>query len=405
MRVVIIHDNASISGGAQKVAITEAVALADRGIDVSYFSAVGPVEFMLSDANIPVVCLNQVELKDQLCGIKNRILGFLRGLWNKESYRQLNSLLSTYDPKDTILHIHGWSLALSPSIFKVISDKRFKTVMTCHDYEINCPGRTYFNYHTNAICFAKGMSGCCIITNCDKRSYAQKIYRVIREMVFYHYARKCDLSLIYLSEFSKRLVEKDLRLKTKGYIVPNLIDIPESEEVLTSQNKLYLFIGRLNPEKGGKLFCEAITKAGVDGAVIGIGSEFASLKKQYPNITFYGWKTQQEMVPIIKHTRCLIMTSICYEGAPLTIPEIQCAYALPCIVPSPSGAADYIQHGKNGLIFRSGDLQDLMSCIGMLRDDKIVESMTNECRTTSNRDAYSREKHVDLLLTTYSEIL
>ena len=99
------------------------------------------------------------------------------------------------------------------------------------------------------------------------------------------------------------------------------------------------------------MFCEAITRANVKGIVIGEGIEYEKLRNQYTNIEFSGWKTAKEMSTIIPKCRCLIMSSICYEGAPLTIPEIQGGYSLPCIVPTPSGAVDYICDEKNGLIF------------------------------------------------------
>lgn len=405
MKIIIIHDNATITGGAQKVAITEAAALFDKGYDVTYFSAVGPVDPILKERNVDVICLGQKELKDELGGKLAKIQGMLRGLYNKKAYHELDNLLKKYDQKDTIIHIHGWSLALSPSIFKAINKNGFKVAITCHDYEINCPVRTYFNYRTNTMCKIKGMSRQCICTHCDKRSYAQKLYRVIRERLFYRYAKKAELSLIYLSEFNKKLIEKDLRLKVNGYIVPNLIDIPPVVHVDAKNNHKYLFIGRLNPEKGGRLFCEAVTKAGVDGLVIGAGAQYEELKKEFPNIEFAGWKTADEMSSLIPNGRCFVMSSIWYEGAPLTIPEIQGAYGLPCIVPDPSGAVNYITHNENGLIFRSGDLNGLVESIKMIEDDDTVDRMTINCKRMFCPELYTQETHIKNLINAYEKII
>jgi glycosyltransferase involved in cell wall biosynthesis len=405
MNVIIIHDNAMITGGAQKVAITEAVALSEQGYKVIYFAAVGPIDPALLNSNVKVEILGQNELKDALNGKYEKIKGALRGLYNREAYKKLNELLKKFDNKNTIVHIHGWSLALSPYIFKAIYENGFKVAITCHDYEINCPVRTYFNYKLNKMCDKNGMSLSCIMCNCDKRSYIQKVYRVIRERIFYRYARKCDLSLIYLSEFNKNIIEREKRLTTKGYIVPNLVEIPEYVNVNTKQNELYLFIGRLNPEKGCELFCEAITRANVKGIVIGEGIEYEKLRKQYTNIEFSGWKTAKEMSTIIPKCRCLIMSSIWYEGAPLTIPEIQGGYSLPCIVPTPSGAVDYICDEKNGLIFKSGDIDSLVNCIVKLKDDKFVEKLTINCKKEFDREKYTKNTHISRLVNVYEKIL
>jgi hypothetical protein len=63
MNVIIIHDNAMITGGAQKVAITEAVALSEQGYKVIYFAAVGPIDPALLNSKVKVEILGQNELK------------------------------------------------------------------------------------------------------------------------------------------------------------------------------------------------------------------------------------------------------------------------------------------------------------------------------------------------------
>lgn len=405
MNVIIIHDNAMITGGAQKVAITEAVALSEQGHRVVYFAAVGPIDALLLNSNVEVKILGQNELKDSLNGKYQKFIGAARGLFNIEAYKELNNLLKKFSNKNTVVHIHGWSLALSPSIFKAIYENGFKVALTCHDYEINCPVRTYFNYKTNKMCKKKGMSLKCVMCNCDKRSYIQKLYRVVRERIFYKYARKCHLSLIYLSEFNKKIIENGKKINVKGYIVPNLIDIPKYVKVNTKENDLYLFIGRLNPEKGCRLFCKAVTKANVKGVVIGEGTEYDELRKQYDNIKFVGWKTTDEMSEIIQQGRCLVMSSVCYEGAPLTIPEVQGGYSLPCIVPDPSGAVDYICNEKNGLIFKNGSLDSLVECLLKMKDDEFTEILTNNCKKNFVYEKYTQNTHIKKLLKSYESIL
>ncbi|MBE7245076.1 MAG: glycosyltransferase family 1 protein, partial [Actinomycetospora chiangmaiensis] len=44
MHVVLVADHASINGGQAKVAIESALGLAARGVRVSLFAAVGPVD-------------------------------------------------------------------------------------------------------------------------------------------------------------------------------------------------------------------------------------------------------------------------------------------------------------------------------------------------------------------------
>ena len=71
-KIILVYDFAFINGGAAKVAITEAIALAERGYDVTFFAGVGPVDEKIISAGVKVVCLEQTELKDRLGGLKGK---------------------------------------------------------------------------------------------------------------------------------------------------------------------------------------------------------------------------------------------------------------------------------------------------------------------------------------------
>ncbi len=404
-KIILVYDFACINGGAAKVAITEAVALAERGYDVTFFAGVGPVDEKLKSAGVKVVCLEQTELKNQLSGLKGKLKGAAQGFWNTYAENKFAELLSSYSPQNSIVHFHGWSLALSPALFSVTAKRGFKIAITTHDYEVDCPVRTYFNYHKGKMCDCAAMSYKCIFTNCDKRSYVQKLYRIIRQKKLISLLRKNDVSLICLSEFNKSIIEHDLKFNCKRYIVPNLIDIPQKIETCPENNKFYLFVGRFNPEKGVELFCEAVLKAGVKGIAIGDGDQIEELKKKYPNVEFCGWLTAEKMRPYIMKSRCFVVPSLWYEGAPLTVPEIQCAYALPCIVPTPCGAQEYIEHGKNGYIFKSGDLSELVKYMEEFKDDALVHNMHENCLKISYKSQYEASSHINTLIKCYSLIL
>ncbi len=404
-KIILVYDFACINGGAAKVAITEAVALAERGYDVTFFSGVGPVDEKLTSTGVKVVCLEQNELKDQLGGVIGKIKGAVQGFWNTYAEKKFAELLSLYSPKDTIVHFHGWSLALSPALFSVTAKRGFKIAITTHDYEVDCPVRTYFNYHKGEMCKCTAMSLKCIITNCDKRSYAQKLYRIIRQKKLISLLRKNDVSLICLAEFNKSIIERDLKFDCKRYIVPNLIDVPPKADICPEKNEYYLFVGRFNPEKGIELFCEAVSKAGVKGIAIGDGDQIEELKKKYPNVEFCGWLTTEQMRPYIMKSRCLIVPSLCYEVGPLTVPEIQCAYALPCIVPTLCGVRENIEHSKTGYIFKSGDISELVKNIEALKDDALVHNMHENCLRASYKSQYEASNHIKTLIKCYLSIL
>lgn len=362
MNVIIVYDFAYVNGGAAGVAIAEALALAEENYPVTFFSAVGPVDSRLLESSVDVICLHQQELKAQLGGPASKIKGAIQGMVNREAVSRLSSLLKGFDPKNTIVHVHGCTLALSPAIFTAIKKHHFKVALTCHDYELNCPTRTYFDYKAGAMCTLRGMSAQCVCTNCDKRSRMQKLYRVLREYMLWRFIKGSDLSLIYLSEFNKDIMERDLHFKCNGYIVPNVVNIPPKRRISPASNHRFLFVGRLNPEKGVELFCEAVTRAGVEADVIGDGELYESMREKYPNVTFHGWKTQEEMVSIIQKARCFIMSSICYDKT--LVDKVKAVYPdtvhIPYI-PAPSHL-EITSHAHIGIVFYKDDSLNRAYC-------------------------------------------
>lgn len=404
IRIVLVHDFAYVNGGSAKVAITEAIALAEGKYDVAYFAGVGPIASCLTQAGVHVVCADQSELKNQLGGIGQKLHGAIQGFWNNFAVQQFAMFLENYQPENTIIHFHCWSLALSQALFSVTAKRKFKIIITCHDYELNCPARTYYNFKKKEICSCKAMSIRCVLTDCDKRSYFQKIYRIIRQRVLYKLLKRNEVSIIHVGEMNKEFMDRELRIKCKEFIINNPVNIQPRINCHPEYNNRFLYIGRFSEEKGIEMFCEAVTKAGVEADAIGGGEEVKRLREKYKNVTFHGWLTPQEMVIYLKKARCLIVSSRWIEIGPLTVPEVQCAYHLPCIVPSKCGVLDDVEKNQSGLIYKIGDLDDLIRCIELAKNDSEIKRMSENCEAIDMRK-YSVMSHIYQLTNVYDIIL
>ena len=89
MKVIIVSDYAMVNGGAGKIALESACALADIVDEVTVFTAIGePAHFLLERENLKVISLGQKPVTAQ--SYKNSIIG---GLWNKEAQRRFAKLL------------------------------------------------------------------------------------------------------------------------------------------------------------------------------------------------------------------------------------------------------------------------------------------------------------------------
>lgn len=344
--VVIVNDFNYTQGGASKVAIDTARILKEENINVIFFSAVNKENEKID--GVKYISTNQNEALKE----KNKIKGAFNGIYNLKARKEFKQLLNTLDKDTTIIHVHGWTKALSSSVFDIAFKMKFKVVLTLHDYFTACPNGGYFNYKQNEICHLKPLSWKCIKCNCDSRNYGFKLYRIVRQFVQNKIVKLNDRleNVIAISEFSEKILKPTLGKNTKITRIYNPIDIDENaEKVDPSKNEYYLYVGRISKEKGVDLFCRAITELGYKGIAVGDGDEKIKLEKQYPNIEFAGWKNKDEVKQYMKGAKALIFPSRWYEGAPLTPLEAM-QYGIPCLASSVSSATEYIE--DNGRIFK-----------------------------------------------------
>ena len=358
--IIIVNDFDYTQGGASKVAIDTANLLSEsnESLNVYFFSGSHSDSSNLNDKIIKV-CTNQGEaLKD-----KNKIRGFLNGIYNFKAKGELKELLKSLDKNNTIIHVHGWTKCLSSSVFDVAFKMKFKVVLTLHDYFTACPNGGYFDYKKNEICHLKPLSWKCIKCNCDSRNYAFKLYRILRQLIQNKIVKLNDRleSVITISDFSEKILSNTLNNSTKIFRLYNPIDFDnESNEINFKSNNYYLFVGRIAREKGIEEFCKAITKANAKGIVVGDGPEKEMLSKKYQEINFVGWKNRNDVKDYMKKAKALIFSSKWYETMGMTVVEAE-MLGIPCIVNRNTAASEFIIDKKNGFLY--SNLEELILLI------------------------------------------
>jgi hypothetical protein len=106
--VVVLNDFCHVQGGASGVAINEAVALAALGLDVTFIGAVGPICEELRAAPVKVLCLDQPELADAAQHPRGH-----REHACRVARSRRRSRLAALEPRQTIVHLHGYTKALT----------------------------------------------------------------------------------------------------------------------------------------------------------------------------------------------------------------------------------------------------------------------------------------------------
>ncbi|EJT5933916.1 glycosyltransferase family 4 protein [Clostridium perfringens] len=395
--IVIINDFSYINGGAAKVAISSAVGLKKKGYNVIYYTSVGNIDTDLIDSGVKVITLNG---EDILNG--NFIESIFSGIWNKKAYKNLKDILAKLSPKDTIIHIHGWTKAMSSSVIKACIDSNFKFIFTAHDYFSICPNGGLYNYQKNNICNTRPLSLKCLFTNCDSRRYSHKLWRYCRGIVQNKYMKECK-NMIALSnnngEVIKRII-KDINV----FYINNPIDLNKQDRVKVELNKKIAFIGRLSKEKGVDLLVEATKDYEYEVEIIGDGVLRENIKNINPKVNITGWLNSDELLEKLKSIRTLVLPSRWYEGMPNVVLEAM-SMGIPVITSDICNAKEIIKEGKNGFIFKNNSVKSLSSELNKINDDNRIKDISKYAYNLYWSNSYSLEKHIKSLEAVYEEIL
>jgi glycosyltransferase involved in cell wall biosynthesis len=372
LAVIVISDFAETNGGAAQVALASAFGLAANGHRVTIFSAVAPTSEVPTHPNLTLVITGQYEIAMD----PNRLRAMVQGIWNSKARAMLRLTLKDFDPKNTIVHLHGWSKALSSSVVRECVNKSFKVVCTLHDYFVACPNGGFYNFRTNNICYLRPMSVPCILENCDSRSYAQKSWRVARQVVqrqFGGIPGKIS-AFVAVSKFSKAVLQSYLPSGSRLFEIQNPVISHKDPPALIDEASPFLYVGRLSPEKGGVLLASAAAELDCDLVFVGAGVSRPDIEMRDRKARFTGWLPRSEALNWMKRARALVLPSLWYETQGLVVLEAA-AFGVPAIVPDTSAARDLVKDGYSGLWFKGGDANSLRAAMERLMETEVAQNM------------------------------
>jgi glycosyltransferase involved in cell wall biosynthesis len=404
LNILLINDTAYLNGGAAKLAIAEALGLAERGHRVLFLAAVRPIDEALgSHPNIEVVCTDQYDLLAD----PNRLRAFAQGWWNGKAHRMASSLARSLDPAETVVHLHIWSRALSSSVARAVLDARLPTVCTLHDFLLACPTGSFFLHDQQKICSLTPMGRECVRTNCDARTYSQKLWRVGRQVIQQHFGHVPSQLKDYIvhsrlvAEVMTPYLPKDAVL----YDVPVYIEAEMVPPALPAENEGIVYLGRLVAEKGVVMLARSAAEEGLGVTFVGSGPLAGDIQAVNPNAVITGWADKAACIKHVRRGRALVFPSLWYETLGLVVLEAA-AQGIPSIVPDSGAARETVEDRVTGLHYRGGDEVDLRAKMKELQDPQLAARLG---RTAYERfwagRFHSLDGHARDLEATYEKVL
>jgi glycosyltransferase involved in cell wall biosynthesis len=369
MHAIIIADFGEISGGAQRVAIESARALAEMGTRVTFIHAVEGAAAQLSHPGIERICLKLQDVWD--LGAVN---GAAAGIWNNRAAEAMRGALAPYvGSTSTVLHLHQWTRALSPSIFPVLRETNLPLFVTAHDYFLACPNGVLFRFDLGEPCLLHPMSARCIATNCDSNSYLHKAVRVMRTAATQRATRGAEVNLIHVSDRGRDILTPLLPPSWRHYRLDNPVSIAKAAPVDSMTGRSFAFIGRLTPEKGAILVARAAARAGAPILFIGDGPASTEIQTICSHAEITGWIPAAMVETLLRtRVRALVAPSLWPETGPLTVYEAS-AVGLASIVSNRCGACERV--GKSSGFVIEPTVEEIARAFERLRDDDVAGRM------------------------------
>ena len=395
-------DKAAFDGGAHNAALLSAIGLSAAGIGITVFAGtVDPTVLSYSSSTLRFIDAGSPELLDH----RSLVTAARVGLWNVAARARCGRVLQEMSRRDTVVHVHSWQKALSISVVQEALQRGFRVVLHVHGYELICPAGTLFDYSRLRICEKTPLSAGCVAANCDVRNYGHKIWRVARQIVQQKVLDRWNvpLNVIAGSEFAKARIAPYLAKDSLLRVVPSPIDVPMAPFTWSGRNS-FIFVGRLSREKGAAVFALAAKLAGAKAVFAGDGSEREVVRRINPSCEMTGWLGGEELRKRMLWARALVFPSVCLETYGRSVAEAA-ALGRSSLVSAQCAAADLVNHGRTGLLFRCGDAESLAGALRELSDASYAQRLGKGAYDKYWQQPSTINGHVAALLEIYEAVL
>jgi glycosyltransferase involved in cell wall biosynthesis len=400
-RIVVINDASSAFGGATGLALLSIRLCRARGIDVTFIVGDSGDNAEPTALGAEVVPVGGRQLMKE-----TPLVAATRGIYNLAANRTLRSWIASRDTPSTIYHVHGWSKILSPSIFDALQPVASRTVVHAHDFFLACPNGGFMDYVAGRPCSRVPLSFDCLKTNCDKRSYAQKMWRVARQIAL----KKCfdgqshGAKILMIHERMADLLIQSGYPRDQLVTVRNPVTGFTVKRIPVERNRTIYFVGRVEAEKGVEDALAAAKRAKVPLKVIGDGPMRSRLSKAFPDVQFLGWSSRERMADLLADARALVMPSRYPEPYGLVAAEASQS-GLPIVLSASAFLAQEVVDKGIGFSCNTQDADALSALLARVDGMSAVEIRAMSQRAFSNvaRLSNSPDRWAEELLAIYQE--
>ena len=376
--ILIVHNRYQQAGGEDVVFESESNLLEERGHRVDRLVA--------DNSSIPA----------SLGPIEQAALA-VRTVWSRQAARDVQRAIRKFRP--AVLHVHNTFPLLSPSIYETAAREGVAVVQTLHNYRLVCPEATLFrDGRPCEDCVGRRVPWPGVLHACYHGSHAHSA--VVASMLGFHNARATWERIaifIALSEFGRRVFIRGGLPAERIVVKRNFVEPdPGSSGGPRRRGEGYVFVGRLSEEKGVETLIRAwqLLPADVHLTVIGDGpmrDVVRTAAAAHANVEMLGSQDRSVVLATMAAARAVIVPSIWYEAAPLTLIEAF-GCGVPVIGSRLGSLEEAIGHHRTGILFEAGDPASLAEAVRWMTEHPAAAEQWGEAARATYLSTYTGEE-------------
>jgi len=410
MRIALVNYRYFVSGGPERYMFNIKEVLEKNGHEVIPFSITGSKNEKSEYEKYFLKTIDDATyFAESKKSIKVVLKSFTRMFYSFEAKKCFSKFLD--DVKPDLVYIIHYHNKISPSIISAAKKRKIPVIHRISDFQYMCPNALFYN-DVKGICedCLTGHKMSCVKNRCVMNSKVYSAIKLGAKMLhdFIGVRNWIDAFVVPSGFTLKKLNQYGIPQEKLNHI-PTFFNLKNADPEVT-YDPYFLFVGRLEKQKGLMTLVKAFVKSGLNLKIIGFSNDGYEdelkdfLKDKEHHIEFLGRKTFAEIEPYLKSCLCTLVPSEWYDNFPNVILE-SFAYKKPVIATDIGSLPELVVDGETGYLFDYADVDVLAEKARLAISDMEKTKVMGEKAFAVLCDKYSPKTHYKQLISLFERVV